>query len=149
MPGQQMIVAAAKRRHDIGPMTRSVPQSSLISDSAGRTSAADENQVAAALAAKQLCGPADLADRNPVMAKARDACRIAGAFEREQDRHRGRARLSESATANGMAPPPAITPTGEEISEAADVMAAADSRRSMPCRRRRPEGTARDACRRR
>src|SRR5882757_791771 len=33
--------------------------------------------------------------------------------------------MSESATANGMAPPPAMTPTGEEISEAADVMAAA------------------------
>ena len=32
---------------------------------------------------------------------------------------------SESATANGMAPPPAITPTGDEMSEAADVMAAA------------------------
>src|SRR6478752_4750617 len=32
---------------------------------------------------------------------------------------------SESATANGMVPPPAITPTGEEISEAADIMAAA------------------------
>src|SRR6187431_880934 len=31
----------------------------------------------------------------------------------------------ESATANGMVPPPAITPTGEEISEAADIMAAA------------------------
>ena len=33
--------------------------------------------------------------------------------------------LSESATANGMAPPPAMTPTGEAISEAAEVMAAA------------------------
>ena len=32
---------------------------------------------------------------------------------------------SESATANGIAPPPAITPTGEEIAEAADIMAAA------------------------
>src|SRR3954453_9856421 len=32
---------------------------------------------------------------------------------------------SESATANGIAPPPAMTPTGEEIWEAADVMAAA------------------------
>src|SRR2546422_857386 len=32
---------------------------------------------------------------------------------------------SESATANGMAPPPAITPTGEEISEAAVIMVAA------------------------
>src|SRR5437588_1418441 len=32
---------------------------------------------------------------------------------------------SESAIANGMAPPPAITPTGEEMSDAADVMAAA------------------------
>src|SRR5438045_4714669 len=32
---------------------------------------------------------------------------------------------SESATANGMAPPPAITPTGEESSVAADIMAAA------------------------
>src|SRR6185295_13480058 len=32
---------------------------------------------------------------------------------------------SESATANGMAPPPATTPTGDEISEAADVMPAA------------------------
>src|SRR3954470_12714190 len=29
---------------------------------------------------------------------------------------------SESATANGIAPPPATTPTGDEISEAADVM---------------------------
>src|SRR4051812_33631730 len=31
----------------------------------------------------------------------------------------------ESATANGIVPPPAITPTGEEISEAAELMAAA------------------------
>src|SRR4051794_27171742 len=29
---------------------------------------------------------------------------------------------SDSATANGIAPPPATTPTGDEISEAADVM---------------------------
>src|SRR4029078_2081977 len=34
-------------------------------------------------------------------------------------------RLSESATANGMAPPPAMTPTGDEMSEAAEFMAAA------------------------
>src|SRR5260370_40233948 len=33
--------------------------------------------------------------------------------------------VSESATANGMAPPPAITPTGEEIPETADIMVAA------------------------
>jgi hypothetical protein len=33
--------------------------------------------------------------------------------------------LSESATANGMAPPPAMTPTGEIIPDAAEVMAAA------------------------
>src|SRR5262245_47847934 len=32
---------------------------------------------------------------------------------------------SDSATANGMAPPPAMTPTGDEMSEAADVMVAA------------------------
>src|SRR5262249_40421396 len=30
---------------------------------------------------------------------------------------------SDSATANGIAPPPAISPTGDEISKAADVMA--------------------------
>src|SRR3974390_2277282 len=33
--------------------------------------------------------------------------------------------LSESATANGITPPPAISPTGDEISKAADVMAPA------------------------
>src|SRR2546429_265837 len=32
---------------------------------------------------------------------------------------------SESATANGIAPPPAMMPTGEEISRAAEVMVAA------------------------
>src|SRR4051812_4262158 len=31
----------------------------------------------------------------------------------------------DSATANGIAPPPAMTPTGEEMSVAADVMVAA------------------------
>src|ERR1700733_5342031 len=33
--------------------------------------------------------------------------------------------VRESATANGITPPPAIRPTGDEISEAPDVMAPA------------------------
>jgi len=61
-----------------------VTQSSLISESAGRNQCTDENQIAAILGAKQFHGPADLADRNPVMAKALDGDGIAGALQREQ-----------------------------------------------------------------
>ena len=48
--------------------------------------AAKEDQVAAAFAAEQFCGATELPDRDPVMAEVLDADRIAGAFEREQDR---------------------------------------------------------------
>ena len=51
------------------------------------------DDVAAALDAKQLCRPAELADRNPVMAEAHHAGGIAGAAQREQ--HRRDAALAE------------------------------------------------------
>ena len=78
-PGQQMIVAAAKRRTTCRPNTRTVPQSSRISDSAGRTSVPMKTRSRQFSAAKQFYRPADLADRNPVMAKSLDLHRIAGA----------------------------------------------------------------------
>src|SRR6267154_4176472 len=46
---------------------------------------ADENQVAAILAAEQFYRPADLTNRNPVMAKPLHPNRIAGAFQREKN----------------------------------------------------------------
>ena len=122
-PRQQMIVAAAKRRHDAAEdAERSPVQPDLRQRRPHQR--ADEDQVAATLAAKQFRRAAELADRNPVMAKALDPHRIAGALSANRTGAMPRA-ASESATANGMAPPPAITPTGEEISEAADIMAAA------------------------
>src|ERR1700761_9035153 len=39
--------------------------------------------------------------------------------------------IRESATANGITPPPAIRPTGDEISKAPDVMATAASSLSV------------------
>ena len=113
-PGQQMIVAAAKRRHDAGRCTRSVPQSSRISDSAGRTSVPMKIRSRQPSLRNSFDRAAELPDRNPVMAEALDRRGIAGAAQREQHR-RDAARGSESATANGIAPPPAITPTGDEI----------------------------------
>ena len=124
MPGQQMIVAAAKRRHDMAHDAKRSPVEPDLRQRRPRQ-AADEDQVAAAFAAKQSCRLADLADRNPVMAEARDAPGIAGAFQRENDRRRCRARQANPRPRTASRRPPAITPTGEEISEAADVMAAA------------------------
>ena len=112
---QQMIVAAAKRRPDVAEdAERSPVQPDLRQRRPHQR--ADEDQVAAALAAKQFCGPAELADRDPVMAKALDPHRIAGALAARTAPASMPRAASESATANGMAPPPAITPTGEEIS---------------------------------
>ena len=73
-----MIVAAAKRRPDTAENTDRAP---IEPDFRQRRALqrADEDQVAAALAAEQLCRTAELPDRNPVMAEAADARRIAGA----------------------------------------------------------------------
>ena len=84
-PRQQMIVAAAKRRQDAAEdADRSPVQPDFRQRRAQQR--ADEDQVAAALAAEQFCRAAELPDRDPVMAEARDASRIAGAAEREQHR---------------------------------------------------------------
>ena len=146
-PGQQMIVAAPESRpHTPDDAKRSPVEPNFRQRRPHQR--ADENQIAAVLRAKQSFGPAELADRNPVMAKARRP---------PPDRRRLSARTAtglmpravrESATANGMTPPPAIKPTGDEISEAAAVMAPAAPSINV-CRARQPEGTARDACRRR
>ena len=84
-PRQQMIVAAAKRRPDAA---EDADRSPVEPDFRQRRAQqrADEDQVAAALAAKQFCGAAELPDRDPVMAEALDAIRIAGAAQREQHR---------------------------------------------------------------
>ncbi len=84
-PRQQMIVTAAKRRPDAAEdADRSPVQPDFRQRRAQQR--ADEDQVAAALAAEQFCGAAELPDRDPVMAEALDATGIAGAAEREQHR---------------------------------------------------------------
>ena len=84
-PGQQMIVTAAKRGPDAA---KDADRSPVEPDFRQRRAQqrADEDQVAAALAAKQFCGAAELSDRDPVMAEALDASRITGAAQREQYR---------------------------------------------------------------
>ena len=67
-------------------MTRIVPQSSLTSDSAGRCSVPMKIRSRQPSLRSSFCGAAELPDRDPVMAEALDPNRIAGAFEREQDR---------------------------------------------------------------
>ena len=70
-PRQQMIVTAAKRRHDAAENADRAPVQPDLRQRRPQQRA-DEDQVAAALAAEQLCRAAELADRNPVMAEARD-----------------------------------------------------------------------------
>src|SRR5450631_3508944 len=80
-----MIVAAPERRPDPAEDTKRAPVHAYLRQR--RTyQRADEHQVAAILGAKKLYRPADLTNRTPVMAKALDRHRIAGAFQREQDR---------------------------------------------------------------
>ena len=81
--GQQMIVAAPERRPDPAEHANGGPVEPDLRQRRPHQRA-DENQIAAVLAAKQFDGPADLADRDPVMAKARHGDRIAGALQREQ-----------------------------------------------------------------
>src|ERR1700726_3474062 len=84
-PGQQMIVAAAKRRpHLLEDAKRAKVETNLGERRPHQRT--DEHQTATALTAKQLPGPAEFADRNPVMAKARRALRVADAAQCEQDR---------------------------------------------------------------
>ena len=68
MLGEQMIVAAAKRGHDLAENADRAPVQPDLRQRRPQQDA-DEDQVAATLAAKQFCRPAELADRNPVMAK--------------------------------------------------------------------------------
>ena len=84
-PGQQMIVAAAEGGPDAPEHAKRAPVQPDLRQRRPHQRA-DENQVAAILRAKQLDRPADLADRNPVMAKARHRYRIASALQREQHR---------------------------------------------------------------
>ncbi len=84
-PREQMIVAAAKRRHDAAEdADRSPIQPHLRQRRPQQRT--DEDQVAAALAAEQFCRPAELSNRNPVVTKPLDPDRIAGALEGEQNR---------------------------------------------------------------
>ena len=77
-----MIVAAAKRTDDIAEKTERLE---IQPDFRQRRphQRADEDQVAAPLVAKQFCRPAELADRDPVMAETFDLHRIAGAAQCE------------------------------------------------------------------
>jgi hypothetical protein len=79
-----MIVAAAERRPHLAEHANGGPVQPDLRQR-GPHQRADEHQIAAVLAAKQLHGPADLADRNPVMAKALDGLRIARTLQREHD----------------------------------------------------------------
>src|SRR6185312_3969688 len=81
----QMIVTAAKRGPDAA---KDADRSPVQPDFRQRRTQqrADEDQVAAALAAEQFCGAAELPDRDPVLAEALDAIRITGAAEREKHR---------------------------------------------------------------
>src|SRR6478609_1896219 len=106
------------------PSRRSVVTSNLISDSAGRTN------VPMKIRSRQP------SSRNRRMARPswpteiqrwRNFSTCAGSQAPRSGNSTGvmpRA-ASDAATANGMAPPPATTPTGDEIGEAADVMSAA------------------------
>src|SRR5581483_7703005 len=82
---EQMIVAAPERRKDLGQHAQRAP---IQANFRQRRPAqrADEDEVAAAFAAKQPHRPPELADRNPVMAKARKLRRLADATQREHDR---------------------------------------------------------------
>ena len=78
-----MIVAAAKRREHMADHAKRAP----IKPDLGQCrpyQRADENQVAAALAAKQSYRAPNLSNRYPVVTKAFDAAGIARAFQREQ-----------------------------------------------------------------
>ena len=80
---EQMIVAAAKRREHMADHAKRAP----IKPDLGQCrpyQRADENQVAAALAAKQSYRAPNLSNRYPVVTKAFDAAGIARAFQREQ-----------------------------------------------------------------
>src|SRR5262249_19079921 len=80
-----MIIAAAERGPDLTDDTQRSPVQPDFSQR--RTDqAADEDEIAATLGAKQFDGPPELADRYPVMTKTLHPCRIASAPEREQDR---------------------------------------------------------------
>src|SRR5262245_60578424 len=106
------------------PRTRNVPQSSRISDSAGRTS------VPMKMRSRQPSSRISRVARPSwptEIQRWRNCSARTGSQEPRNPNSTGvmpRA-ASESATANGIAPPPAITPTGEEIEGAADVMLAA------------------------
>ena len=122
--GQQMIVAAAKRAHDLAEHAQRAPVQPDLRQRRPHQRA-DEDQVAAALARETASSPgragrprsSDGGNARPrTGSQAPRSANSTGVMPRA---------ASESATANGMAPPPAITPTGEEMSEAADVMAAA------------------------
>src|SRR6266702_1712456 len=106
------------------PSTRSVPQSRRISDNAGRT------RLPMKIRSRQP------SERNSFVARPswpteiqwwrKRATRSESQAPRSANRIGAMPRAaSESATANGIAPPPAITPTGEEISGAAEIIAAA------------------------
>ena len=77
--GQQMIVAAAERRPHPADGAKRCPVETNFRQRRPHQRA-DKNQIAAVFRAKQLHRPAELADRNPVMTKARHLHGIAGAL---------------------------------------------------------------------
>ena len=80
---QQMIVAAPERGQHPPEHAQRAPVETDFRQRRPRQRA-DKDQIAAILAAKQFCRPADLADRDPVVAKTFDPHGIAGPAQGEQ-----------------------------------------------------------------
>ena len=80
-----MIVAAAKRRPKTPDDAKRSPVQADLRQRRPHQRA-DENQIAAVFRAKQLHGPAELTDRNPVMAEARHLDRIASPLSAKNNR---------------------------------------------------------------
>src|SRR5580704_14671833 len=78
-----MIVAAAERRPYLADDAKRAPIEPNFRKR-GAHQVADEDQVAAALGAKQSCRPPHLTDRDPVMTETLDPLRVADSPEREQ-----------------------------------------------------------------
>src|SRR5713226_405253 len=78
-----MIVSAAESSPDAADDAKRPPIQANLGESRPHQ-CADENQIAAIFRAKQFHGPAELADRNPVMTKALHPYGIADASQREK-----------------------------------------------------------------